>query len=125
MKFKVTWIGFWFNIPGVTSDPTQVADDFFNSGYDVVISGIDTTEALAEAKKFRGQGKEVWAIPYDYIGACEEGQEVCLGVPYFNWGPMYAKYVQEAIAGTWKPRGIGLVRTGMTSTIPTPAMLAL
>ncbi len=31
LEFKVTWIGFWFNIPGVTSDPTQVADDFFNS----------------------------------------------------------------------------------------------
>jgi len=44
LKFKVTWIGFWFNIPGVTSDPTQVADDFYNSGFDVVISGIDTTE---------------------------------------------------------------------------------
>ena len=28
LQFKVTWIGFWFNIPGVTSDPTQVADDF-------------------------------------------------------------------------------------------------
>jgi simple sugar transport system substrate-binding protein len=41
LSFKVTWIGFWFNIPGVTSDPTQVADDFYNSGYDVVISGID------------------------------------------------------------------------------------
>src|SRR5258706_158753 len=25
LKFKVTWIGFWFNIPRVTSDPTQVA----------------------------------------------------------------------------------------------------
>src|SRR5450759_4583677 len=39
LQFKVTWIGFWFNIPGVTSDPTQVADDFFNSGYDVISSG--------------------------------------------------------------------------------------
>jgi simple sugar transport system substrate-binding protein len=42
LSFKVTWIGFWFNIPGVTSDPTQVADDFIASGYDVIISGIDT-----------------------------------------------------------------------------------
>ena len=50
-KFTVNWIGFWFNIPGVTSDPTQVADNFFNQGYDVVISGIDTTEALVEAGK--------------------------------------------------------------------------
>lgn len=99
LSFKVTWIGFWFNIPGVTSDPTQVADDFYNSGYDVVISGIDTTEAVAEAKKLTAAGTTVWAIPYDYINSCEEGAEVCLGVPYFNWGPAYLKYITMAKNG--------------------------
>jgi simple sugar transport system substrate-binding protein len=102
LKFKVTWIGFWFNIPGFTSDPTQVADDFFTNGYDVVISGIDTTEALAEAKKFAGEGKKVWAIPYDFIGSCEEAPEVCLGVPYFNWGPSYLEAIQSAANGRWE-----------------------
>jgi len=102
LGFKVTWIGFWFNIPGVTSDPTQVADDFFNSDYDVVISGIDTTEAVTEAKKYAGEGKNVWAIPYDYIGSCEEGTDICLGVPYFNWGPAYLKAIGESVNGSWK-----------------------
>jgi simple sugar transport system substrate-binding protein len=99
LSFKVTWIGFWFNIPGVTSDPTQVADDFYNSGYDVVISGIDTTEAVAEAKKLSTAAKPVWAIPYDYQGSCQEGAEICLGVPYFNWGPAYLKYITLADHG--------------------------
>jgi simple sugar transport system substrate-binding protein len=102
LDFKVTWIGFWFNIPGVTSDPTQVADDFFNSGYDVVISGIDTTEAVAEAAKFQAKGQKVWAIPYDYSKAIDEGKGVSLGVPYFNWGPAYAVTAKAAMAGTWK-----------------------
>ena len=101
LKFKVTWIGFWFNIPGVTSDPTQVADDFFNTGYDVVISGIDTTEAVTEATKFAGEGKKVWAVPYDFVGACDEGKTICLGVPYFNWGPAYAAAIKSAADGTW------------------------
>ena len=101
LKFKVTWIGFWFNIPGMTSDPTQVADDFFNSGYDVVISGIDTTEATTEAVKLAGQGKKVWAIPYDYADAIKEGMNVALGVPYFNWGPAYARNIKAAMDGTW------------------------
>jgi simple sugar transport system substrate-binding protein len=99
LSFKVTWIGFWFNIPGVTSDPTQVADDFYNSGYDVVISGIDTTEAVAEAKKLNTASNPVWAIPYDYVGSCQEGADICLGVPYFNWGPAYLKYVTLAEQG--------------------------
>ena len=102
LKFKVTWIGFWFNIPGVTSDPSQVSTDFINSGYDVVISGIDTTEALAEANKAAAAGKKVWAIPYDYKDACKEADQVCLGVPYFNWGPAYVKYIQAIMAGTAK-----------------------
>ncbi len=101
LQFKVTWIGFWFNIPGVTADPTQVADDFFNTGYDVVISGIDTTEALTEASRLRAAGEQVWAIPYDFIGACEGADAVCLGVPYFNWGPAYLATIQSAINGTW------------------------
>jgi simple sugar transport system substrate-binding protein len=103
LKFKVTWIGFWFNIPGVTSDPTQVADDFYNSGYDIVLSGIDTTEALVEANKFAGQGKQVWAISYDYKDGCAEAPAVCLGVPYFNWGPSYLSITKSIQDGTFAP----------------------
>ncbi|MGO9307400.1 MAG: BMP family lipoprotein [Spirochaetia bacterium] len=102
LKFKVTWIGFWFNIPGVTSDPSQVADDFFNSGYDVVVSGIDTMEAVTEAAKFAAQGKKVWAVPYDYSSAYQTSPEVNLGVPYFNWGPAYATAVKAAMSGKWQ-----------------------
>jgi simple sugar transport system substrate-binding protein len=102
LKFQVTWIGFWFNIPGVTADPTQVAQNFFNTGYDVVISGIDTTEAVVVARQKKQEGKNVWAIPYDYIGACEGASDVCLGVPYFNWGPGYVKFIKASMAGNWK-----------------------
>jgi simple sugar transport system substrate-binding protein len=102
LVFTVTWIGFWFNIPGVTTDPTQVADNFYNTGYDVVISGIDTPEAITEATKYSGEGKSVWAIPYDYSKACDKSPDVCLGVPYFNWGVAFAQTIQTAISGTWK-----------------------
>jgi len=102
LKFQVTWIGFWFNIPGVTADPTQVAQNFFNTGYDVVISGIDTTEALVVARQKKQEGKKVWAIPYDYREACQGASDVCLGVPYFNWGPGYVKFIRAAMTGNWK-----------------------
>jgi len=102
LAFQVTWIGFWFNIPGVTADPTQVAQNYFNTGYDVVISGIDTTEALVVARQKRQEKKQVWAIPYDYKGACEGAMDACLGVPYFNWGPAYVHFIKEAMAGKFK-----------------------
>jgi simple sugar transport system substrate-binding protein len=102
LKFKVTWIGFWFNIPGVTLDPTQVVNEFINSGSDVIISGIDTTEALVEANKATEAGKQIYAIPYDFRQACAQAEAVCLGVPFFNWGPDYLKMIQGAKGGSWK-----------------------
>jgi simple sugar transport system substrate-binding protein len=102
LTFRVDWIGFWFNIPGFTLDPTQVANDFFDSGIDVVISGIDTTEGLVVAGQRAAAGEAVWAIPYDFQGACAEAPEVCLGVPYFNWGPAYLRIAQSVIDGTFE-----------------------
>ncbi len=102
LSFKVTWIGFWFNIPGVTADPTQVAQSFYDGGHDVIISGIDTTENVVVALQKRKAGKTVWAIPYDYEGACEGGDAVCLGVPYFNWGPAYVDLIRKSMKGDWE-----------------------
>lgn len=104
LKFQVTWIGFWFNIPGVTADPTQVAQTFFDSGYDVVVSGIDTTEALVVAKQKKQEGKSVLAIPYDYVGACKSASDVCLGVPFFNWGPSYVDFIKASMSDKWESK---------------------
>jgi simple sugar transport system substrate-binding protein len=108
LSFKISWIGFWFNIPGVTSDPTQVAKNFFDSGYDVVISGIDTTEALIVAGQKKKEGADVTAIPYDYKGACEIAPDACLGVPYFNWFPGYSHFINSAINNSWKKEWLWL-----------------
>ena len=37
---------------------------------------------------------------HDFEGACEEGASVCLGVPYFNWGPAYLETITAASDGT-------------------------
>jgi simple sugar transport system substrate-binding protein len=101
LSFEVVWIGFWFNIPGVTLDPTQVVNDFYNGGVDVVISGIDTTEAVVVAGQRNAAGEKVFAIPYDYVAGCSEAESVCLGVPYFNWGPEYVRFGKQVQDGNW------------------------
>ena len=106
LEFKVTWIGFWFNIPGFTLDPVQVSNDFYITGYDVVISGIDNSVNLPEAKKLTDEGTPVFAVAYDYINACDGAPEVCLGVPYFNWGPEYLKAISSAADGSWSSQFI-------------------
>jgi simple sugar transport system substrate-binding protein len=102
LKFDLTWIGFWFYIPGVTLDPTQVANDFYNAGHDVLITGLDTTEALVVAGQRAKNGEKVRAFSYNSKNGCGEATEVCLGVPYFNWGPRYLKTVKAFAAGSLK-----------------------
>jgi len=130
-SFRVRWIGFWFNIPGVTADPTQVVQHFFTSGSDVVISGIDTPEAVVVAEQQRKAGQTVWAIPYDYRGACAGYDASCLGVPYFNWVPGYSQLLAAARGETWTSQALWLgpdwkdINDPQTSTVgfaPGPAL---
>lgn len=104
LTFTVTWIGFWFNIPGVTLDPTEVTNQFYDSGADVVLSGIDTTEVITVAAERASQGQSAYAIPYDFVGACDLGPDACLGTPYFRWGPAYVDLVQSVMEETWEQR---------------------
>jgi len=102
LEFTVNWIGFWFNIPGVTLDPTEVTNSFIDSGADVVLSGIDTTEGIDVAGQRAAQGDAVWAVPYDFEGSCDNAPDICLGVPYFNWGPAYLETIAAVQDGTWE-----------------------
>ena len=101
LRFLVEWIGFWFHIPEVTADPTEVANDMFDQGVDVLLSGIDTTEGLVVTTDRAVAGERVWAVHYDYEDACNEAAEVCLGVPYFNWGPGYLELARQVLEGRW------------------------
>jgi simple sugar transport system substrate-binding protein len=106
LDFTVTWIGFWFFIRGVTLDPVEVANDLIDTGSDVIISGIDTPEAIETAGIRTSEGERVFGIPYGNINGCsargEETEVACLGVAYYNWGPAYLNTVQETIDGTWE-----------------------
>ncbi len=102
LAFKVSWIGFWFNIPGVTLDPTQVADSFFNDGYDVVMTGIDTPEVATQAAKAAEAGKDVKFLHYTLPTGCDLAPDICVGVPTYNWGPSYLEAALAAAAGSFE-----------------------
>lgn len=102
LVFEITWIGFWFAIPGFTLDVTEEANAFFDRGFDIVMSGLDTTEMVTVAGQRQGRGEEVFAMPYNSIEGCNQAPDACLGVPYYNWGTAYAETVAAAMAGTWE-----------------------
>lgn len=121
LAFKVTWIGFWFNIPGVTLDPTKVANDFINEGYDVILSGIDTTEAIVEANKATQAGKRVFAVPYDFKGACAQGEAVVWECRTLTGGLIISGWWSWPAQASGSRHGNGRDRTGATSMIPIQA----
>jgi basic membrane protein A len=89
-KIDVRWIFTWH-------DPIkekEAAKSLFDAGAQIVMTGADTP-APAEAAP---EGK--WGITYDYSGNCTNPR--CLTSMYWNWGPVYARIVEESAAGTWK-----------------------
>jgi simple sugar transport system substrate-binding protein len=101
ISFEVVWIGFWFNIPGVTLDPTEVATGFLDGGADVIISGIDTTEAITVAGQYMAEGDASFGVPYGNVNGCSEAPDACLGAAYYNWGPAYLDVVNRVVDGSW------------------------
>jgi basic membrane protein A len=87
----VRWIFTWH-------DPIlekEAAASLFDAGAQVVMTGADTP-APAEAAP---EGK--WGITYDYSGNCVI--DACLTSMYWEWGPVYARIVEESRDGTWEP----------------------
>lgn len=100
--FEVTWIGFWFSIPGVTLDVTEETNAFFDRGFDIVMSGLDTTEMVTVANQRANEGEKVYSLAYNSKNGCEQGPESCLGVPYYHWGTAYLPIFEAVQAGTWE-----------------------
>lgn len=103
LVFTIQWINGWVPNQFGALDGVETTDFLFDNGADVVISGIDTLDAIKTASTRAQEGEHVFAVPYDHHDACDNGgPEVCLGVPYFNWGPSYVKIVQAVMDGTWE-----------------------
>jgi simple sugar transport system substrate-binding protein len=101
ISFEVVWIGFWFNIPGVTLDPTEVATGFLDGGAEAIISGIDTTEAITVAGQFTDEGNASYAVPYGNVNGCAEAPASCIGAAFYNWGPAYLDVLNRVADGSW------------------------
>ncbi len=94
LRFTTAW--------AETAAPGEAANAFYADGFDVVISGIDSAPIFEAARQNQAAGRNVWASAYNSIPACEQNADVCLGTPYFNWGPGYVALVKTALDGNWQ-----------------------
>ncbi|MEL6149926.1 MAG: BMP family ABC transporter substrate-binding protein, partial [Chloroflexota bacterium] len=103
LVFRVEWVGFWFEIPGVTRNPRRLVFSLYNDDFDVIVSGIDTPVAVEIAREFLNNGELVYATAYENTDPCNELPEVCIGTAFFGWGQPYAAITENVINGTWQP----------------------
>ena len=90
----IRWIFTWF-------DPVkerEAAESMLDAGATVIITGADTPGPV-QAAGDRG----LTGIAYDSQNACAGLEEVCLGVPYWTWGPVYEDIVRGVQDGSWTP----------------------
>jgi len=87
----VVWINTWHD-PVVER---QAADSLFDAGAHIVFTGADTPATAAAAHDREG----VYGITYDWGGSCT--LEECLTAPYWNWGPVFVRVVEDVRAGTY------------------------
>ena len=48
------------------------------------------------------EGEDIYVVGYDYEDSCATAPDVCLGVPYFNWGPNYLNAATQAANGDFE-----------------------
>lgn len=90
-SLEVRWIFTWHD-PIVER---EAADSLFDAGAHVVITGADTpAPALAAADR-----EGVYAMTYDWVGSCTAAE--CMTAPYWVWGPVFVRIVEEVEAGTY------------------------
>ena len=93
-EMDIRWIFTWF-------DPVlerEAAESLLDDGATVIITGADTPGPVQAAGDRGATG-----IAYDSDNACAGLEDVCLGVPYWTWGPVYLDIVERVADGTWTP----------------------
>ena len=95
----IEWIHDWFD---AELEP-QAATTLIDAGADVIVNKTDTTIALGVVQELYELGQDVYSIGYDNIDSCEIVGESCLTAPYWNWGPLYTRLVQQMQDGSWDP----------------------
>jgi basic membrane protein A len=87
---------------GSWSDPGKEAaatNSLADQGVDVIASLVDSPITVVQTSEQRG----VWAIGYHSAAAAEFAPEYWISGVDFNWGPLFIKYAEQVLDGTWEP----------------------
>ena len=98
-QVRVEWINAWFD----SELEPEVTQQLLDWDADVIVSKTDTTIPLATVQEASTLERPLHSIGYDNEDSCALVGDTCLTSPYWNWGPLYTRLVQQMQEGTWDP----------------------
>jgi basic membrane protein A len=109
VQVEVRWEGFWFDLDPpdpVTNEfnETRLTKQLIDTGCDVIGHNSDTGRTVEAVEQVaQATDKTLFSFGNDNIDGCKRGPGTCLGVPYWNWGPMYTRLFDDIHKGRWTP----------------------
>jgi basic membrane lipoprotein Med (substrate-binding protein (PBP1-ABC) superfamily) len=99
---EVQWLGFWFDAGKPDADgrykEERLARQLLASGCDVIANHADNERVVVAVEQAHA---DAVSIANNNVDACERGPTTCLGVAYWNWGPLYAELLDAIHHHTW------------------------
>lgn len=95
---EVRWEGFWFDLDepvGGKSRDVILTEELLETDCDVIAHNMDTPFVVGAVEEASEAGMNVFSIGNDNLNACDFGKGSCIGVPYWNWGPLYARIFED------------------------------
>jgi simple sugar transport system substrate-binding protein len=128
IKLEVAWLGFWYDYnvektyrfkhaDWMIDEPVYreelLAYRLLEDGADVVAHGADNQRSVRLIERLHARGLKVWSFSNDNRNGCREltadslpngpAMKSCIGSPYFNWGPLYGRILDQVHRGTFVP----------------------
>ncbi len=94
----------WANNFVPSDDITRKLVDYLVSGGNrVIVNRLGLGTAVSYVSELAGKGQDLYSIGINNPNACDSGPTSCLGSPYFNWGPLYTRVLDEIHRHSFDP----------------------
>lgn len=85
---------------------TKMVDYLVEGGNEIVVNRMGAKNQLFlehTASKKSATGGLIYAVGLDNQDVCKFAPSICIGAPYWNWGPLYTRLLDAIHKGTWAP----------------------
>jgi basic membrane protein A len=96
---QIEWTDTWFD-----AELELLALELLRADGADVIATMTDTRIVPEAvhERYR-DGEAVWSIGHGSLDTCELVGKSCLTAPAWNWGPLYARLLEQMMVFRWDP----------------------